>query len=215
MDKEGTENIYNDDEYLYKSPFNAAYWTMARREFKTVKKLCLISILIALRVVCQATSLPIVKGYLEIQFDFIPAMISGLIFGPYVSIVSGFIADNVGFLINPSSGYNPCYTISAIASGFIYSLFLYKQKLSIMRIMVSKLIVNILVNAILGTYWIYLFYNTNGKGFMILLGTRLIKNLIALPIEVVVIVILMGLLLPILKTTGLISENQPNKIKLL
>lgn len=200
---------------VFNSPFNSMYWAMAGKEMKSVRNLCFIALIAALRIICQGTSIPIVKGYLEIQFDFIPAMIGGLMFGPFTAIVTGFVSDNVGFLLNPGASYNPCYTLSAILSGLIYALFMYRQRITLMRIFVSKLCVNLFVNAFLGTYWIYLFYNTKGKGYLVLLSTRIIKNLIALPIEVIVMVILLTLLIPTLKKKGFISSKTSDKISII
>lgn len=204
------EKLEND---IFTSPFNSLYWSLAAKEMKSVRNLCLIALIVALRIICQGTSIPIVKGYLEIQFDFIPAMVGGIMFGPIVAIISGFIADNVGFLINPGSAYNPCYTISAILSGLIYALFLYRQRITIWRIFVSKFLVNAFVNTFLGTLWIYLFYNTKGKGFWILMSTRALKNTIALPIECMVMILLIGLLLPYFKAKNLVSKEMPDKLK--
>lgn len=213
------KNIYDDfeEEYtlkdeIFKSPFNALYWSLAAKEMKTVRNLCLIALITALRVVCQSTSIPIVKGYLEIQFDFIPAVIGAIMFGPWVSIVTGFIADNVGFLLNPGSAYNACYTLSAILIGFIFSLFLYRQKITVLKIFISRLLINAFVNVFLGTLWIYIFYNTKGKGFFILMSTRALKNAIALPLETIIMVILVGLLIPILKGKKYISKKINDKI---
>lgn len=204
----------NDKDLLFKSPFHQKLWALSSNEMKSVRNLCLIALIIALRVIANAFSIPIVKGYLEIAFDFIPAMIGGLLFGPIVAIYSGAIGDIAGFLLNPSSDFNLCYTLSAILSGFIYALFLYKQKITILRIFVSKLIVNLFVNSFLGTLWIYIYYNTKGRGFLVLLGTRLIKNLISLPIETTVMVLFIALFIPFLKARGFISEKMSNRIHL-
>ena len=68
----------------------------------------------------------------------------------------------------------------SLLAAFIYGLFFYKKNLSLPRILTAKLVVIILCNIILGTYWLTLL---NGKGFLAILPARAIKNLIQWPVD--------------------------------
>ena len=50
------------------------------------------------------------------------------------------------------------------------------------RCFIAMTIVAILINSVLGTYWLSIMY---GKGFEVYFISRLIKNLIQLPINVI------------------------------
>ena len=57
---------------------------------------------------------------------------------------------------------------------------IYKKNLSLPRILTAKLVVIVLCNIVLGTYWLTLL---NGKGFLAILPARAIKNLIQWPVD--------------------------------
>ena len=66
-------------------------------------------------------------------------------------------------------------------AAFLYGLFFYKKKLSLPRILTAKLVVIIICNIILATYWLTLL---NWKRvFLALLPARAIKNLIQWPVD--------------------------------
>ena len=94
------------------------------------------------------------------------------------------------------------FTISAILAGLVYGLVLYKKgeeftsKSLIIRLIISTMVVTLFVNMILGTLWLVIMYD---KAFFVLLGTRAIKEVIMLPIQVVVIFVLDKFLRPFFK----------------
>lgn len=59
---------------------------------------------------------------------------------------------------------------------------LYKKPLTIKRVILANLLVTVLVNLGLNTYWLTILY---GDGFFALLPARILKQIIMLPIEVV------------------------------
>ena len=59
-------------------------------------------------------------------------------------------------------------------------MFLYKRPLSLPRMLAAKLIVAVLCNILLGTYWLSAFM---GKGYLAMLPSRAIKNLIQWPVD--------------------------------
>ena len=70
--------------------------------------------------------------------------------------------------------------IGAALAGVIIGVGLYKKKVTYWRVFIVRLINSIVINVILGTYWLDVMY---GKGFIALLPTRLFKNVIMVPIE--------------------------------
>lgn len=203
--------IKNDN--MFKTPFSINYWKNAINEFKALESLILISVLIALRIVIGMYFINI-SSNIRIYFTFIIVALSGLIFGPIVGMVSGGISDLIGFMLFPSGAFFIGYTISAILSGFIFGLFLYRTKITIFKLLLSKFLVNFIVNSILGTLWrVIMTSNYTMEYFLLDFIPRLTKNMILLPIEVIILFLLFRRMIPILKDKNLISMETPDKIK--
>lgn len=151
-----------------------------------LKKLILAGLLLATTIVLNRF-LSIKTPILVISFSYIPVMLSAIMLGPwYTMLIAGF-ADLIGALLFPFGAYFVGYTISAVISGLIYGLFLYRKKefsnkSFILRLILSTLIVLIVCNCLLNTIWIYI---TTKEALFAILPTRLLKQLIMLPIQVV------------------------------
>ena len=103
-------------------------------------------------------------------------------YGPIVGMMAGAIIDTVGFLLaGYGEPYFPGYLITAVLSGLIYGLLLYKRKPTLLRIIVVRLIINYGSNVLLGSVWKAMLY---GKGYLYYLTSGAIKNTMMLPIEV-------------------------------
>lgn len=151
-----------------------------------LKKIILAGLLLATTIVLNRF-LSIKTPILVISFSYMPIMLSAIILGPWLTmLISGF-ADLIGALLFPFGAYFVGYTVSAILSGLIYGLFLYrKKKISnkkfIFNLIISTLLVLIICNGILNTLWIYI---TTKEAVFVIMPTRIIKQLIMLPIQVV------------------------------
>lgn len=73
----------------------------------------------------------------------------------------------------------------------IYGLILYKKEIDsytdkqfLIRLIISVILVTCISNIGLNTIWVSI---TTGKAFVVLLGTRIIKEVIMLPIQIIVI----------------------------
>lgn len=65
-------------------------------------------------------------------------------------------------------------------SGLIYGVMLYRQKPTLPRIIVTRLIINYGSNVLLGSVWKAMLY---GKGYLYYFTSGLVKNTTMLPIE--------------------------------
>ena len=72
----------------------------------------------------------------------------------------------------------------------------------------AKLLTNI-QNVVLGALWMAIL---SGKAWYVTAGGSAVKNLIMLPVQTLLLVLLIGALLPILRRTGLIDREIPVKI---
>lgn len=56
---------------------------------------------------------------LRINFASIPIMLSGIILGPFVGLITGALADIINFIIKPGGPFFPGFTLVSALSGFI------------------------------------------------------------------------------------------------
>lgn len=152
-----------------------------------IKKLILASLLLACQIVL-GRFLSIKTPIIVISFAFIPKILAGILLGPWWTMLLGVLSDLIGALLFPFGAYFVGYTISSGLSGLIYGLFLYNahkksNKKFIANLCIAILLQIVICNAILNSLWIYI---TTKKAIMLILPTRLIKQLVMFPIEVVV-----------------------------
>ena len=119
---------------------------------------------------------PIVR----IGFGFLPGALSAIMFGPVIGGITGMLSDIIGMALFPKGAYFPGFTFSALMSGVIYGIFLYKKPKSILRIFMAILTITIFVDLGLNTLWLSMI---TGKAVLVLFPPRLIKSLITLPIN--------------------------------
>lgn len=154
------------------------------------KKMILSALLLALLIIFSrflSIKTPIVK----ISFGFVPTMLCAIWLGPKYSVLINVLGDIIGATLFPTGPYFVGYTISTAVAGLIYGLILYKKtndayndKQFILRLAVATTLVAVISNMLLNTLWVSI---TGGKAFMVLFWTRVPKQLIMIPVHVVVI----------------------------
>lgn len=165
------------------------------RELKSTRCLALTALLIAINIAMDLLNLSIkLPPNLRIGFGFLCNASIGMLFGPVVGMMAGVCTDVLGcFAGNLSMGaYFPGFTLTAVVGGLIWGLWLYPRKLSVWRAIGAKTCINLICNICMNTYWLTL---TGGKAMRVLLVTRVPKNLILLPIEIVLLYFVMKLVL--------------------
>ena len=166
------------------------------KSFSTLGHLTTLGILGALAVVLGLVASIDLGPYIRIGFSGIPNRIVDFLFGPIVGGIFGGIMDILKYMVKPNGPFFFGFTVDAILGGVIYGCFLYKKPLKLWRVLVPEILVKVFVNCGLNTLWISMLY---GKGFMVLLPGRILKNAIMLPIDTIILFVAYGLLLKILK----------------
>lgn len=187
-------------ERVASSLFARAYWVGAARQFSSVRTLAVCAMFVALRVAVGSLFIP-VGDNLRIYFTFFVTALGASIYGPLVALAEGFISDMLGILLFPSGAFFPGYTLNAMLGSLIYSLFFYRQDLSVVRIFLAKLTVNVLVNILLGSLWSAIL---SGKGFYYFAAKSVIKNIVLLPVETLLMVLVFRAMNPLLSRLKLI-----------
>ena len=164
------------------------------------KKIILSSMLLALLIVLSRF-LSIETQFLVLSFGFVPIMLSAVWLGPkYSSVIAG-LGDLIGAILFPFGAYFPGFTLSAIISGLIYGVFLYDKnndfsnKKILFRLIISSLLVLIIVNVFITSYWLHILY---GRAYIVIISTRIVSQIVMLPIQVIIIFLLNKSLKPVI-----------------
>lgn len=155
------------------------------------KKIILSAFLLALLIVLSRFA-SIQTQLLVISTSFIPIMMSAIWLGFKYSTVIAGLGDLIGALLFPFGSYFPGFTISAAISGFIYGIFLYenpekepqKEWKFILKLIVSSVLVLGVVNIFITSIWLHILYE---KAYFAIITTRVLAQVIMLPIQVIVI----------------------------
>ncbi len=152
-----------------------------------------VSMLIALSVVL-ARFLSINTIYVRIGFGFVPVVVCAIMYGPAWAAVTAGIADFIGAVLFPTGAYFPGFTLTAMLTGIIFGLFLYKREEKNVPALLGAVLVNgVVVSLLANTVNISIL---TGTSFMVLLPTRLLQNALMIPIMFVSC----GLCLAVVKT---------------
>lgn len=165
-------------------------------EFKKTKNLVFCALMVALAVVLGYTTTIEIGPFIKVGFSGMPNRIVDFLFGPIIGAIFGGTLDILKYLVRPTGPFFIGFTISEILSGIIYGILLYKKPIKIQRIVIAGFLDKVIVNCGLNTLWLSILY---GKGFMVLLTARIIKNLIMWPIDSIIIFILLTYVVKVIK----------------
>lgn len=192
------------------SIFTSKYWITASSEFRNLRSLVFAGLTIALGTVLSSLYIPVGLN-LRVTTAFLALALGSMIFGPIVGLSAGLAYDLIGYLFIPATAFFPGYTLSSMLEFFIYGIFLYRCKISVLRIFLCKLIVDFGIHVGLGCLWSSMLF---GKGYSYFFMISLVKNAVMLPIEVVVLVVLLQIFLPVLAHQGIIPRQTKKYIPL-
>ncbi len=154
------------------------------------KKIILTALLLAMLIILSRF-LSIKTPLLKISFAFIPTMLCAIWLGQKWAVLLNVLGDVIGATLFPTGPYFVGYTISTAITALIYGLLIYKkqantytEKQFIIRVIISVILVTAISNIGLNTLWVSI---TTGKAFIVLLGTRIVKELVMIPIQIIVI----------------------------
>lgn len=194
---------------LFRTPFHLAYWKMAGHEVRDLQKLVLAALFVAMRVAISMVRIPVADN-LYIYVGFMVTSVGAMIYGPVLALFGAFASDILSFFIfSGGDAFFLGYTLSEMLGALIYALFLYRTRISIVRIFISKLLVNGFVNLFLGSLWSAMMYS---KGFYYYFAKSIIKNTVLLPIEVIVMVVLIQAMMVLAHRFRLMPAQPSKKI---
>lgn len=188
---------------LYPHPFSKAYWRDAASELKSTQILVFAALMIALRVAMKTLSIPLAPG-LNVNTAFFANALGAMVFGPVVAAVCAVATDILGYLVKPEGVYFIPFILTEVAGSVFFALFLYRSKVTPIRVMLSRFCICFIVNVVIQTpiyIWYYALY-MGGKTYALTIP-GIVKNLFMFPIESVVLTLFLSVMLPITNRMGL------------
>ena len=170
-------------EHSSKHADRKGFFLSSAEELKKVPVLAVCAMFAALAIILNFVASINIGPYIKIGFSAIPNQLVDYLFGPVTGSLFAGILDIVKYVLKPDGAFFFGFTFNAMLAAFIYGCFYYKKKLTIWRVLLAKLIVVLLVNGVLNTLWLDMLY---GKGFLVLLPARAVKNLIMWPVDSIV-----------------------------
>jgi ECF transporter S component (folate family) len=131
-------------------------------------------------------------------------------------VVIGLFSDVLGyFLFQSQEVFFFGYTLSAMLSGFIYGISFYRTKITFAKCLSARILVNFIINVVLGTIWWAIIYDLSYDAAMsYLISIALPKNIIyLLPQSIVLFIVIKALGKP-LSSFGLVDERITDNITL-
>ncbi len=192
---------------LYAHPFSLSYWRDAVKEFRDVRILVFAALMVALRLVLKSVRIPVGPS-LNINIQFFVTALGAMVFGPAVSVLAGVLSDTLGYVLFPSGPYFPGFILTEVAGGVVFALFLYRARLTPLRVILSRFSVNFFVNILLQTPIMVLYYQmVLGKSYAWIDWPRIAKNLVLFPIESALLIVFLRYAVPPLRRLGMIRSR--------
>ena len=157
------------------------------------RKMLILALLMAINVAISSMFIEVGPN-LRLYFTYIVNMIVAANFSLPLVITYAIVEDFIAFFLFPSGPFFLGYTITAVAGCVIYHIFLHKE-INLKNIIISKTLVNIFVNIGLNSLWSSMLFS---KGYIYYFSKSVVKNLLMLPIEVMVFYTIYRLLKPLL-----------------
>ena len=190
---------------LYPHPFSKAYWRDAAAELKDTRMLVFAALMIAVRLAMKLLAIPLAPG-LKINTAFLANALGAMVYGPVVAAICAVATDILGYLQNPEGVYFIPFVLTEVGGSVLFALFLYRAKVTPIRVMLSRFSICLLVNIVLQTpiyMWYYALY-MGGKSYTLALAIpSIVKNILMFPIESVALTLFLKILLPITNRMGL------------
>ena len=170
---------------------------------KMIRKIAVLSLMIAI-IVVFSHFIAIETQVMKFSFTFIPEAITGALFGPLWSAVANVLADFIGMWLAPKASFFFGFTLNALITGAIYGYFCAKDPRRWQNMAKAVIANSIIVHLILTPLWLQMMYHLP---FLAQLGPRLIKEVIMIPLQIVILSVIMKRL-PWPKMFKMIGNNK-------
>lgn len=197
---------------LYPHPFSRAYWKDALAELKDTKMLVFAALMIAIRVALKSIYIPVMPN-VNINTAFFANALGAMVFGPVVAILAAIISDTLGCILFPQGAYFLPFVLLEIGGSLIFALFLYRAKVTVTRVILSRFCIDFFINIVLNAPIMAAYYHfVLGKSYLMFQFPQIAKNLFMFPIESVLLVLFLAVMIPITRRMRL-TYSAENDLK--
>ncbi len=170
--------------FISEAEKKGSFFMDRKKQMNNLFRLTCLALLIAMEVVLARFASINLGVSIRFSFSFIPVVIAARQFGIIGSMAVFGLGDLIGAVAFPTTGaYMPGFTITAVVSGFIYGIFLYK-KTDIVRIVLSVLTSQVVCSLLMNSYWIWLYYMSGSKTYSAVLLSRVPQSLVTTILEI-------------------------------
>ena len=191
--------------------YGKQYWIDAASQLKSVKMIVFAALIIALRVVVKSAKIYVMPG-LHLTLDCYVNALGGMVCGPVIGFLSGAVSDTLGCILFPSpEPYFFPYILVEMLSSFVFGVFLWRRKITVGRVLLSKFAVNFVCNLLVNPAITKLYYammGDSGSTYAFVTAVRIGKNLVLFPLESALIVLFIAALFPLLRRVGIVPKDQ-------
>lgn len=139
-----------------------------------LQQMVFLGILVAVDMILQRFSLG--PATMKVGLGFLGSIMLAYFYGPGWGSLGAAAADLLSSaLFGQEGGFFLGFTLSAILAVLIYAWFLYQQPVKLWRIAAATILVTVVVNLLLNTYWLHLLYGLSLKAAF---AQRLVKELL-------------------------------------
>ena len=165
------------------------------------------ALMIALRVALKSLGIPLAPN-LKINIAFFINALGAMIFGPVVAAVGAAISDTLGCILFPQGVYFFPFIFIEIAGSVIFALFLYRAKVTVTRIALSRFCIDFFVNIVMNMPLMALYYDmVLGQSYTWMQLPTIAKNLCMFPVEAILLIAFMTVMIPIVHRMHLVYDS--------
>lgn len=168
------------------SPLSGAFWRESLSQVRDLRSLSAAALMVGLYLVLNQLSIPLTPQLL-LSVRFVALALCGMLAGPVMGAMAGFVCDILGYFLFPfGGGFFPGYTLSTVLAGVIYGVALFRRRPTFWRCLAVKGTINLVINLGFGTLWALIL---NGRGSLAQLPLRALKNALLWPVEALLLML--------------------------
>lgn len=199
------KNILSNISHWCVKPFAYLKDTLVQSasNFEKVRSLVIMALLTALIIVLDQPFLSLQLGNgLKINFLFVPITLSAMFYGPIPCALVCVAGDLLGVLLTGKGVVVQLLLVEAVR-GIILGFILFKKEPVLSRFVLSQSVANLFVNMCLNTAVLMQVGYLPKSNIFLAISTRLTKNIVLLPLEILILFFFVNSLFKAMKSNNL------------
>ena len=158
------------------------------KALRRTQTIALSGVLLAVQMALSSYGSVHLSQSLRISLGHLALAPTAMLFGPVVAAAQAALSDILSFLIRPSGPYFPGFTLSALLSGLIYGMALYKTGCKLWQIILSRAAIILLLNILLNSALLVMLY---GPAQWAAMPARALKSCLQFPVDCLLLVVVL------------------------